>query len=142
VTPQSLHPAPLTPAERTWLDAMDEDTFLGWVVDEAMREGWCVSHQRPARTAKGWRTLVQGVTGVQDLILARYGEVILAEIKTNGQSLRPDQRPWAHHAGNHGTIWRPRDADEIRRRLAKPHPALDGTRQCLALIDPTRKHTR
>jgi hypothetical protein len=100
---------------------LDEAGFLRWVTDLATLQGWRWVHFRPARTQQGWRTAVQGHTGSPDLLLARNGDVLLVELKSNRGRLRPDQQHWLDHLGPQGLVWRPRDADQVLARLARTH---------------------
>lgn len=104
-------------------DGLTEADWLAWVIDTAQLHGWLVNHQRPARTHEGWRTATQGNTGFPDLVLARRGEVILAELKANRGQVRPDQREWLRHLGQHGHVWRPRDANTVLERFTRKGPA-------------------
>lgn len=98
---------------------LSEAAFTGRVIGIAKTYGWRVAHFRPARTQKGWRTPMEGDIGVPDLILARDGDVLLAELKTNSGVLLPDQQAWLDHLGPHGCVWRPRDHGHILARLAR-----------------------
>ena len=42
---------------------MTEEQLLTAVMDLAKFAGWRVTHFRPARTGRGWRTAVQGDNG-------------------------------------------------------------------------------
>lgn len=80
-------------AARQALDLAElEEDFTTWLVDAAMRLGWRVCHVRPARTARGYRTPIQGHKGLPDVVLARAGVVVLAELKTETGRTTPDQR--------------------------------------------------
>jgi hypothetical protein len=92
---------------------MNEAEFTQRVIDTAMLLGWRVTHFRPARTEKGYRTPVQGHKGTLDLILARRGVVLLAELKSDKGKPTPDQVKWLDAAGPHGRLWRPADWDRI-----------------------------
>lgn len=87
------------------------------VIDYALLRGWRVAHFRPARTARGWRTPMEGHPGVPDLIFARGGRVLLAELKRHGKHPTPEQRAWLAALGEHGRLWRPSDWDEIEETL-------------------------
>ena len=100
-----------------------EDAWTRWVIDAAILHGWMVHHARPARTSRGWRTPVQGHVGAPDLLLARDGDVILAELKRNDTYPTREQREWLRHLGGHGCVWRPRDADAVLARLARVRAA-------------------
>lgn len=92
---------------------LSEQDFQRAVIDVALLFRWRVAHHRPARTVRGWRTPVEGHAGVPDLILARDGHVILAELKRHNGRVSPDQRLWLAALGEHGRLWRPQDWAEI-----------------------------
>lgn len=71
-----------------------ETRYTTTVVELARVLGWRVSHFRPARTATGWRTAVQGDAGFPDLVMAKGGVVIFAELKTANGRVSPAQRDW------------------------------------------------
>jgi hypothetical protein len=102
------------PAERE-----SEAQFAVWVLDVARLHGWRAAHFRPARTQQGWRTAVQGDIGSPDLLLARDGQVLLVELKTDRGRLRPAQVSWLCHLGDHATVWRPTDRPAILARLRR-----------------------
>lgn len=86
------------------------------VIDCARLLGWRVAHFRPARTIDGWRTPVAADgAGFPDLVLARRGVVIFAELKGEKGRLTPEQRGWLSTlrgctGGCHWTfVWRPED---------------------------------
>lgn len=76
-------------------------------------------HFRPARTAAGWRTPLSGDRGVPDLLLARRGRLILAELKSERGRLGSGQREWLDALGEHGRLWRPADWDAIQELLTE-----------------------
>ena len=47
---------------------MNEAQFTARVIDTARPYGWLVTHFRPAKTEKGWRTPLQGDSGFVDLV--------------------------------------------------------------------------
>lgn len=105
-------------------DQWTEAEFLRAVIDLARANGWLAHHQRPARTARGWRTAVQGDAGFPDLVLVKlHGDdrrVIVAELKTNTGKMTPAQREWLdalNAAGVTAVVWRPRDWDAIVAEL-------------------------
>lgn len=85
------------------------------VIDLARYRGWLVAHFRPAQTGRGWRTPIQGDAGFPDLVLARKGEVIFAELKTDKGRVTKTQAAWLGEVGNavRFYVWRPRDMDEV-----------------------------
>lgn len=106
---------------------LTEDQYQRRVIDAARAHGWHVAHVRPARTTKGWRTPYEGDTGLPDLILARAGTVLLAEIKTDRgrTTFQPGQREWLAAAGVHGRLWIPAEWAEALAVLSR------GSRWCL-----------
>lgn len=96
---------------------LSEADYVDRIIDTAHAHGWLAYHSRPARTARGWRTPMQGDKGAPDLVLARNGHVLLVEVKTNLGKLRPEQRAWIAAAGNHGQVWRPRDWHDVEHIL-------------------------
>jgi hypothetical protein len=102
--------AQLNPLEHQWTT---------WVIARAREAGYRTVHFRAAHTAQGYRTAVQGDSGAPDLLLAREGDVLLAELKKNGSYPRADQREWLRHLGPHGCVWRPRDANQVLERLTR-----------------------
>ena len=87
------------------------------VVDLAHIHGWIVAHFRPAQTAKGWRTAVSyDGKGFFDLVLARRGVVIFAELKTQRGTLTDDQRKWFNEVTG-SYIWRPNDLEAVKGLL-------------------------
>lgn len=90
---------------------LSEKDFQCTVIDLAKLRGWMCVHIRPARTAQGWRTPYEGDPGLPDLILARDGRVILAELKSRGGRATPMQREWLAASG--GYLWTPAQWPEV-----------------------------
>lgn len=100
---------------------ISEAQFQNRVIAAAKLHGWKVSHFRPALQRSGkWSTPVQGHTGFPDLILARDGVVIHAELKTNKGRLNAAQREWAAAIGESYRLWRPRDWEDVLAELMTP----------------------
>jgi len=99
---------------------LTEADWCAFVVQTARLYGWRVSHQRPARTAAGWRTAIEGDRGAPDLLLARGGVVLLVELKTDRGRLGPGQAEWLAALGPHAAVWRPRDRDAVISALRGP----------------------
>lgn len=94
------------------------------VVALAQTHGWLVMHSRPARRKDGsWSTPIQGTPGFPDLVLARDGTVILAELKSESGRLTSRQKEWLNALTSHGhegcdpshdaVVWRPSDWPDI-----------------------------
>lgn len=107
---------------------MTEGEFQRQVIQLAVLFGWRVHHVRPARVRvrgkETYRTPVQGHKGFPDLVLARRGRVIFAELKAGRGQLSEDQVLWrdamdggqaAEYAG--WKLWRPEDWADIERIL-------------------------
>jgi len=112
-------------ARATLAQHITEDDLLGNVIHAARIHGFLVHHCRAARTADGWRTPVQGNRGFPDLVLAKPGRLILAELKAQRGRLSAEQVVWR------GVLelgpaevyeWRPADwlSGEIQAVLARP----------------------
>ena len=84
-----------------------EAAFQSWVVDYARAHSWLVAHVTDSRR--------QDTTGLPDLVLARGGLVILAELKSETGKVRPEQEAWLAASGNH--LWRPSDRQKITAML-------------------------
>jgi hypothetical protein len=95
--------------------------------------GWRAVHVRPARTAHGWRTPLQGPTavGFPDILAVRRDRVLGAELKSARGALTAEQERWLDdlsHAGVECHVWRPTDwtdgAIEAVLRLDLTHSPL------------------
>lgn len=99
---------------------ISEKDFLKQIIDLAHIYHWKVAHFRAAQTKHGWRTAVQGDgKGFPDLILARKGRIIVAELKTEKGRLTTEQKEWLDLFSDVLTvdIWRPSDFDYIVQML-------------------------
>lgn len=91
---------------------LTEEQFLQQIIAIAHLYHWQVAHFRPARTDKGWRTPVAADgKGFPDLVMARDGAVIFAELKADGKQPSPEQWQWINQLGAH--VWHPGDFDAI-----------------------------
>lgn len=99
---------------------LTEAQFTTQVIQYAKLCGWRVAHFRAAKTAKGWRTPVQGDgAGFPDLVLLRRGQIVVAELKVGG-TLATKQTEWlaAFCEANVTTyLWRPSDWEQIQAVL-------------------------
>lgn len=70
------------------------------VIGLAQTLKWKVAHFRPARTEQGWRTPVQADgKGFPDLVLAKPGRLIFAELKGDRGRLSAEQKAWINVLG-------------------------------------------
>lgn len=100
-----------------------EEEFLGQVIDMAHLYGWKVAHFRPAKTAKGYRTPVQGDgKGFPDLIGTRRAtkHKFVAELKVGRNKVTAEQNEWltdCEACGIPAFTWTPGDWEEIEDTL-------------------------
>lgn len=117
---------------------ISETAFKDLIIEFARLRGWLIHHDRPAQNHKGkWASHIQGDPGFPDLVLARRGRVIFAELKTEKGNLGEHQERWmdeltepvwdeacADH--NHSCphvesllvrVWRPSDWDVVQEVL-------------------------
>jgi len=94
-----------------------EELFQRQVIDLAAFLGWRCAHFRVARTARGWRTPVQGHNGFPDLVLARDGRVLFAELKAGKGKATADQLAWLNAIGDNAYLWTPKDWPAIEAVL-------------------------
>lgn len=100
-------------ASKPKLPKITEGEFATQVIELAQAYGWQVCHFRPARTARGWRTAIQGHAGMPDIIAARNGRVVGAELKVGTNKPTEDQLLWLHHWGKEAYLWYPSDWAQI-----------------------------
>ena len=109
-------------------DLLPEEDFQTMIVDRAHARGWLIHHDRG-----DVRATIGGDAGFPDLVLARRGQIILAEVKRATGHLSPLQRQWFDAAYLDETpptagvyVWRPsRLAHGLRRLGMRPDPTLD-----------------
>lgn len=76
---------------------ISETAFLAQVVKAARLTGWIIAHFRPAMTAYGWRTAVQGDgAGWPDVVLIhpKKKRLIVAELKSETGATTAKQDEW------------------------------------------------
>lgn len=89
---------------------MSEADFQRRVMDAATLAGWLRVHYRPGMTQRGrWATPLSGDKGAPDLLLAKDGRVLLAELKSDTGKPTVEQRAWLAALGGHGRLWAPRN---------------------------------
>ena len=95
-----------------------EKDFSVAVVAFARAEGWEAHYERRSGhvgTTGEWRG--SGPKGKPDLTLTRRGAVLLVELKREQGKPSPEQLAWLEALGEHGRLWRPRDAEAIMKEL-------------------------
>lgn len=116
-----------------------EDDLKRAVMDLCKLLGLYVHHCRPARTAAGWRTPIEGDAGFPDLVISGPGGVLFRELKARRGVMSLPQQMWEVRlkmAKADFAVWRPadlasgrieRELKEIRYgppRLQGPHAAV------------------
>jgi len=102
-----------------------EESFQNRVVHVARLYGWRVAHFRKAPVAKrngqrSWSTPIRyDGRGFPDLVLARDGVVLFAELKNEKGYPSREQRAWLAEIGGQARLWRPRDWDSIVEELKR-----------------------
>ena len=112
-------------AQTTKLPELTETQFLNQVIELARICGWRVCHFRPAQTAHGWRTAIQGDAGFPDLILLKGSRGIAWELKAGKGKATEDQWAWVvafREAGFEADVWHPQHWDYIERVLTERQP--------------------
>ena len=87
-----------------------ERDFANAVIEYAQLCGWMVKRD------PSWRPTAASL-GFPDLVLAREGVVIFAELKTKRGKTTCHQQLWGHHLGTAWRVWRPDDWPEIEKVL-------------------------
>lgn len=96
---------------------MTESQLQSAILDAAKLTGWHRVHIRPVKQARGWGVPYEGDPGLPDLVLARNGRVLLAELKSAGGKPTVEQIGWLAAAGSHARLWRPGDMKTILAEL-------------------------
>ena len=98
-----------------------EGAFQRQVIQLAHTFGWLVQHTRPVKQGDRWLTPISGDVGFPDLVLVHPNRgIIFAELKSETGAVSDAQFKWGSRiraAGGEWKIWRPKDMDEIQRRL-------------------------
>ena len=94
--------------------SMSEEDFARAVVDLALSCGWKVNREPPWRMASRLRGKAQDSrNGFPDLVLARGGQVIFAELKAQKGRVSAAQWAWLNELVGHDYVWRPSDWEVI-----------------------------
>ncbi len=94
--------------------------------------GWRVIHSRPAMIKDpasvdgySWRTAIQGDAGFPDLLMAKDGRCIIAELKGDNSGPSLDQQAWLDVLSAvevlETYLWRPMDLEEIKDIILLGH---------------------
>lgn len=120
------------------LRRMTEDDLLEAIVDLAKTLHWQAYHALPARTGRGYRTAMVGDVGFPDLVLAKRGHLVFAELK--GHDARgtlgkptPAQLRWLAELSGTG-------ADEWEMDMQVTIDAEEGRTTVVALWSPEAYH--
>ena len=100
---------------------MTESEFARQVDDLARILGWEWAHFRPAQTARGWRTPVEGPLGKgwPDRTFVRGSRLVFAELKADKGTVTPDQARVLDVLSHVGEtyLWHPADIERIAEVL-------------------------
>lgn len=120
---------------------LTENDFQRRVVALAHQCQWLVHHTHTVQINGAYRTPIVGDRGLPDLILARDGALILAELKTDKGRLGPGQADWLTALGPHARLWRPRDWPAIMAELGAPRsPGRPATQRQRGSEGDRRRH--
>lgn len=108
----------MTPAQQILAREMSEADLLANVVARATQAGWRVAHINDGlyrlAVKAGRADALVGAVGFPDLVLAREGRVVFAELKSARGKIRPEQSAWLNEllpvladAAHQVYIWRP-----------------------------------
>jgi hypothetical protein len=64
------------------------------IIEAAHWLGFRVHAERPAQSARGYRTPVKGDHGFPDLVIAGHGHVLVVELKRAPNKVEPAQHAW------------------------------------------------
>ena len=91
---------------------LSEKDFQQRIIDRARALGWLVYHTHNSR---------RSTEGFPDLVLARKGRLIFAEVKAEKGRLSEAQMEWVYRlkaAVDEAYVWRPSDLAVIEKLLA------------------------
>lgn len=81
-------------------NSMSESDLQSAVIELARLKGWRCFHARASLNQRGkWATHATGDPGYPDLTLARNGEVLFLELKTQRGRVRAEQEAWIDALG-------------------------------------------
>ncbi len=110
------------PGDKKGRPRLLETEFQQEVIEYAQGNGFIVAHFRPARILRDgievWVTPVAADgKGFMDLVFARSGTMIAAELKVYPNKPTEEQEKWIRESGAY--LWYPEDWDTIRQVLAQ-----------------------
>lgn len=74
------------------------------IIDACKLLGYRVHHCRPAWSAIGYRTPIQGHAGFPDLVIVGHGQIYIVELKRRGNKVSVDQEAWLDALSDAG-VW-------------------------------------
>ena len=97
---------------------ISEKAFLQKIVQLAVCHRWWWAHFTQAQVRDGaWVTPQRGHLGFPDLVLARNGQLIIAEVKAEDGKPSAEQLAWLERLGPTGRLWYPADWEQIVQDL-------------------------
>jgi protein-disulfide isomerase-like protein with CxxC motif len=92
---------------------LSEKDFQQRIIDRARALGWLVYHTHDSR---------RSAAGFPDLVLARNGQMVFAEVKAEKGRVSDAQEEWLaalrHNPYHQVYVWRPSDLADIEKLLA------------------------
>ena len=79
-----------------------ESEYTSTIIEAAQRLGYLACHFRPARTARGWRTSLEGTPGFPDLVVVGYGRIWFIELKRQPNKPSGEQLLWLERLAEAG----------------------------------------
>jgi len=100
------------PLDKLMSGEISEAQLVDSIIELAQTLGYHICHFRPALTAKGYRTAIQGTVGFPDLVIVGFGKVFAWECKNEKGKLTAEQQEWLREflkAGASVGVIRPHD---------------------------------
>lgn len=99
-----------------------EREYESTILEAAQLGGWLAHAERPAQSARGWRTPIRGDAGWPDLFLVHPdGRALALELKRKPNKPTPEQLSWLLALGLAGIdarlVWLPDDVDGLVAEL-------------------------
>ena len=108
-------------AERGAVSTATERDYESTIIEAAQLAGFLVHAERPARSARGWRTPLRGDAGWPDLVLVGHGRLLVVELKRRPNRPTPEQTRWLQALTAAGVdarlVWLPNDLEPLIAEL-------------------------
>lgn len=100
---------------------ISEEELVDTLLEYGKTGGWLCTHFRPAKTNKGYRTLLQGNKGYFDITMMHKDlrRTLFIECKSKKGTLKPEQKQWREAAlaqpSSEYYLWKPEHLAEARQ---------------------------